>query len=388
MGAPPHRRARRLSGFLLLVLASGLYGVDLLRSRQIAIRPAPLIPSWSRQDGRDIVALRDRYLVAELARYDDEFYGYLMYTYLRGAPEYRDSELLLTYVEAEGRIVYPLQVRVPNDLISAIPRLAAAGASSWRYLTDDALGRLRGQTHLFGMAYAMPGRLRLEDLNRVQLTGFIRRWLRFKSATDPRIRRRIEPVPTALGSEAAQQMAEDIVSVAEFYAVPLDFFLGIGAMENNYMNVAGDLDHAIWKRRADQDDVILKRQRGRVLVVNSSLGAWQITRETLRYAHRRYLRDDRDYSRLPERLRPARELDVLNVPPAVLTTYAGLLFRDLLDRCGGDVTLATGAYNGGLGRPNLKYADGVRAVAEYARRTLEHAAVLNGPAAGRRFLTR
>jgi hypothetical protein len=154
------------------------------------------------------------------------------------------------------------------------------------------------------------------------------------------------------------------------------------------MNVAGDLDHAIWKRRADQDDVILKRQRGRVLVVNSSLGAWQITRETLRYAHRRYLRDDRDYSRLPERLRPARELDVLNVPPAVLTTYAGLLFRDLLDRCGGDVTLATGAYNGGLGRPNLKYADGVRAVAEYARRTLEHAAVLNGPAAGRRFLTR
>jgi hypothetical protein len=182
-------------------------------------------------------------------------------------------------------------------------------------------------------------------------------------------------------------MAEDIVSVADLYALPLDFFLGIGAMENNYMNVAGDLHHSTWKRRAEKGDVVLKRARGRVLVVNSSIGSWQITRETLRYAHRLYLRDGRDYSGLPLRLRPSKELDVNQVDPPALTTYAGLLFRDLLDQCAGDVTLAVGAYNGGLGRPNLRYAEGVRTVAEYARRMLERAAVLNGPAAGRHFIT-
>lgn len=388
MGSARHRGLRWATLCAAGLVATAVYGAHRLRPREIAIRPAPRIPEWSRVEGRDVVAFHDRHLVAELTRYEDEFYAYLMYTYLRGAPEYRDAELLLTYVESEGRIVYPLQIRLPNDLVAAVPRLAAAGAPSWRHITSDALDRLRGQAHTFRMAYALPARRPLEDLTRTQLVGFIRRWLRFKSVTDPRIRRRIEPVPTPLTSDEAKQMAEDIVSVAEFYRLPLDFFLGIGAMENNYMNVAGDLEHAIWKRRAAKDDVVLKRKAGRVLVVNSSQGAWQITRETLRYAHRQYLADSRDYSTLPEHLRPPRDLDVLNVDPAVLTTYAGLLFRDLLDRCGGDVTLAVGAYNGGLGRPNLKYADGVRAVAEYARRTLEHAAVLNGPAAGRRFLTR
>jgi hypothetical protein len=38
-----------------------------------------------------------------------------------------------------------------------------------------------------------------------------------------------------------------------------------------------------------------------------------------------------------------------------------------------------------LARPNLRYAGGVRLVADFARRMLEHAAVLSGPAAGRHF---
>ncbi len=64
----------------------------------------------------------------------------------------------------------------------------------------------------------------------------------------------------------------------------------------------------------------------------------------------------------------------------MLTTYAGLLLRSLLDRFNGDVVLAVGAYNGGPGRPNLRYHEGVRTVAEQARQILEQAAVLNGEA--------
>jgi hypothetical protein len=68
------------------------------------------------------------------------------------------------------------------------------------------------------------------------------------------------------------------------------------------------------------------------------------------------------------------------VDDAVLTTYAGLLLRGLLDHFGGDVEKATGAYNGGVKAPNPAYASGVKGVAQYARRVLEHATALDDPA--------
>src|SRR5207248_3133376 len=168
--------------------------------------------------------------------------------------------------------------------------------------------------------------------------------------------------------------------VAHFYDLPLDYFMGGGAMENDYMDVNGDLTHAVWKKRAQRGDIVLRRTRKRVMVSDYAMGTWQITRETLRAAHQLYLHDKRDYSQLPARLRPPRELDLNNVSDAVLTTYAGLLLRDLLDHFGGDVEKAIGdvekaigAYNGGVRTPNPDYASSVKNVADYARRILEHA---------------
>jgi hypothetical protein len=153
--------------------------------------------------------------------------------------------------------------------------------------------------------------------------------------------------------------------------------LGIGAMENNYMNVRGDLENAAWKARPQPGNIVLRRVRGRVLVRNDSVGVWQITRESLRYAHALYLRDKRDYSLLSERLRPEKVLDLNNIDPQVLTTYAGLLLRDLLDHFNGDVIQAAGAYNGTITHPNLHYAAGVQLVADYARKVMQRAADLN-----------
>lgn len=99
--------------------------------------------------------------------------------------------------------------------------------------------------------------------------------------------------------------------------------------------------------------------------------------ETLRYAHALYLRDTGDYMLLPERLRPSAKLDLDHVTADALTTYAGLLLSNLLDSFDGDVTLAAGAYNGGEGRPNLKYAEGVTLIADYARRVLRSAVHTN-----------
>jgi len=43
--------------------------------------------------------------------------------------------------------------------------------------------------------------------------------------------------------------------------------LGVGAMENDYMDVNGDLEHAgLGKKRAQRDDIVLRRRRKRVMV--------------------------------------------------------------------------------------------------------------------------
>jgi hypothetical protein len=355
-------------------------------------RPAPLIPFCEQPGGRSIVTLPNRYLVAYIARYDDEFYAYLMFNYLKDSRAFRDSEVFLTFRKSSGVIVYDIQARLANDLLSSLDLLAQATASGvisgyeWRFVHPDTYRGLQYQTHLLDTAYNVPIERKLESLSRPELEDYIRRFVTFKSATDRRVRASLEPAPKPLTPPEASQLAADIVAVSDFYSLPLDFFLGIGAMENNYMNVKGDLSHAVWKRRAGRGDVILKRRNGRVLVLNQASGVWQITRETLRYAHKLYRKDTRDYSKLPSALRPPRDLDPDDVDPEVLTTYAGLLFRDLLDRFHGDVASAVGAYNGGPGNPNSRYEAGVRLVADYARRVMEHAAALNGrPAAVANF---
>ena len=214
------------------------------------------------------------------------------------------------------------------------------------------------------------------------------RFIVFKSQTDGRVRKQIEPVPTPVSTREAYRLAADMIFVARFYRLPLASFMGIAAMENNYMNVSGDLEHAVWKRRAQKGDIILKRRGRRVLVLNYATGVWQITRETLRYAHRLYLKDQktRDYYQLPYYLRPPEELDFGLSKPRALTTYAGLIFRDLLDHFDGNVEKAVAAYNGGVRHPNCGYAEGVELVARYARSFLAHAAALNGRNLGETLL--
>lgn len=63
-----------------------------------------------------------------------------------------------------------------------------------------------------------------------------------------------------------------------------------------------------------------------------------------------------------------------------MTTYAGLLLRNLLDHFHGDAQKAQGAYNGGRQKPNLDYSSGVATVASYARRVVGLAAGRKGNA--------
>ena len=332
-------------------------------------------------------------VVSDLPAYDDEFLAYLVFQYLKSSPPFSGAELLLTFAETPAGPRYTIHPHIADDLLASQAALFAVEANgltsapSYRFIDAATLKAMRHETRQLTFAYSLPARRKLETLSGRTLIPLVERFIRFKSATDARVLRHSASAPHVLTPPRARRLAEDIVAVAAFYSLPLDLFLGIGAMENNYMDTHGDLDHVIWKTRPEPGDIVVKRVRGKVLVLNFSSGVWQITRQTLRYAHRLFLKDGRDYSRLPARLRPPRLFDVNRVAPETLTTYAGLVFRDLLDRCGGNTIAATGAYNGGFERPNIRYADGVQKVADYARHTIEHAAVLPFPAARTAFLT-
>ncbi len=377
------------------VLAAGAWIAFRLWPRTIEVPFATaLTPTVEFQQGVASVRTPGRALVADVAIFDDELFAYMMFSYLRGFVARDGHSAWLNYTRKDNALAYVVRIGLPDDYLAGLAYLyrlrqeAGIEQTAHRWVTADTVARYQAQSAIFDQAYNLPARKRLESLPRDQLVAYVKRFIRFKAATDPRVRRRMQPVPALPSRPEAHRLAEDIVTVADFFGLPLDFFLGIGAMENNYMNVQGDLGNTIWKRRPEKGDVVLKRGKRGVLVLNESSGVWQITRETLRYAHRLYLKDRRDYTRLPEHLRPPRALNVNEVPPEVLTTYAGLFLRDLLDRFDGDVATAVGAYNGGPGRPNPRYEAGVRAVAEHARRLLEHAAVLQErPAAETRFLT-
>ena len=364
-----------------------------LSPHTIPLRPATVLPVLLPESGHAAVGFPGRVVLATVANYDDEVFAYLMTGYLRGTATFRDSEVLLTYAIVDHRLTYSIRIHPRNlDVVSGLFLLYSAAARGliaepdWRLLDSRTMAGFRRQNELFDTSYNLPVRRPLSRLSRSEIIAYASRFVRFKSASDPRTWRRNAASLAPLGSAQATQFATDVVTIAEFYKLPVEFFFGIGAMENNYMNAEGDADHAIWKRRAHPGDIVLKRARGRVLVRDSSQGVWQITRETLRRTHALYLADRRDYSTLPPGLRPPKQLDLDNVSSRVLTTYAGLLFRQLLDRCGGDVEMALGAYNGGLGNPNLLYAEGVRAAATHARAVIEHAALLSGPVAGRNFV--
>ena len=332
--------------------------------------------------GRLTLPYTDQHPVAHVASYDDALQAFLQFQFLSSRTGLDGVRLLLTAIPTEAGLSYRIFVVGQDDLLSDLSRLGQLEGrrliprSEMTVWSDSELSLYENQSHLLEVAGNIPVQQKLETLDLSELRTALADFLMFKSETDIRVLQDMDSKPQPLTHAQAEQSAADIIAVARFYDLPLDYFLGVGAMENDYMDVNGDLTHAIWKAHAQAGDIVLQRRRKRVLVSDYSVGAWQITRETLRGAHRLYLRDKRDYSLLPKHMRPSRELDLNTLNGPVLTTYAGLVLRELLDRYHGDVQEAIGAYNGGTVAPNLHYALAVTGIADYARRILEHAPIL------------
>jgi hypothetical protein len=370
--------ARALAALALSALALTSWTADRLwpRHMRVTAHHRHLAP---KVQGRNIaLPISNEIACAEIASFDDQLEAFLRYEYLRGRDPDDAAKVFLTADHTSKPASYKMFMLVENDQLTAIPRLNRMESHglvthyelvAW---TRQDLALAQQQSRVFENAYNIPTEQKLETLPSFQLLPALADFLVFKSQTDWRVVGQSTRAPQPLTHHQALRLASDILDVAHFYNLPLDYFLGVGAMENNYMDVNGDLTHAVWKQHAERGDIVLQRGRKRVLVSDYSIGAWQISRETLRAAHQLYLKDKRNYDELPPRLRPSRNLDVNSVDSEVLTTYAGLVLRDLLDRFDGNVDQAIGAYNGGIRNPNPAYAACVKNVALYARRVLEH----------------
>jgi hypothetical protein len=370
--------ARALAALALSALALTSWTADRLWPRHLRVsgHHRHLAP---KVHGRSVtLPFANEIACAEIASFDDQLEAFLRYEYLRGRDQDNASKIFLTASHSGKHASYKIFLLVENDQLTAIPRLnrmESHGLISRYELvawTRPDLASAQQQSRMFESAYNVPTEQKLETLPSFQLLPALADFLVFKSQTDWRVVGQSTRAPQPLTHHQALRLSSDILDIAHFYDLPLDYFLGVGAMENNYMDVNGDLTHAVWKKRAEHGDIVLQHDRKRVLVSDYSIGTWQISRETLRAAHQLYLKDKRHYEQLPPRLRPSRDLDVNSVNSEVLTTYAGLVLRDLLDRFSGDVDQAIGAYNGGIRNPNPAYAAGVKNVALYARRVLEH----------------
>jgi hypothetical protein len=370
-----------LSGIAFSGIALGVFASLAWREywpQRLGFDPYACIPRPEFVRGRLTLPYTDKYAAAQVGSYNDELQAFLYFEFLRGRTASDGVRIFLTAIPTKAGASYRIFVIGQGDVLTDIPLLGRLEGrrliprSEFTVWPESELLRCENQSRVFEATYSLPAKGRLDTLGPSQLKSAVADFLLFKSQTDIRLLEDLDPRPQPLTRAQAEQSAADILAVARFYNLPLDYFLGVGAMENNYMDVNGDLTHKVWKSRPQSGDIVLARRRRRVLVSDYSVGAWQITRETIRAAHRAYLRDKRDYSLLPERLRPPRELDLNSVDGPVLTTYAGLLLRKLLDHFHGDVQKAIGAYNGGTVSPNLHYASVVSGIADYARRVLEH----------------
>jgi len=372
-----------------LVLAA-LVGGGWAAERLWPWHPDPVVPPAApivRLNG-DRIALEvpAAALTAEVGTYTEELPAYLNSQFLwsRVMREHNGTQVVLSQSAGDEPPVYRIYLVLPKDLLTALPFLSTLedeGCISHyqlAYWSASDLEYQQGGSQVLEASYNMPVPMPLDALDERDVIRPLTHFILFKALTDVRVRERIAPVPAQPTFAEAHRQAEDIIDVARFYHLPLDQFAGIAAQENNYIDVNGDLKHAIWKRRADPGDVVLERRRGRVLVSDYSMGEWQISVESLRFAHLLYMRDDRDYALLPARLRPSDDFRADAMRPYVLTTYAGLLFRHLIDHFQGDLTLALGAYNGGSGDPRPAYSASVTVAAASARNTIEESTALSG----------
>lgn len=315
-------------------------------------------PIYETDATRPTLRVPDGDLFATVREFRDEVLAYTVFTYLRDSEAIRPARLFITARVDRGNTVYEIVARFPNDLLTSIPlisqlQVARLLSDSWGIVPEALSKRWEQETELFSATYDLAIQRRLRGVPRTEVMSAVAAYLRSGPTNLPRTRR-VSPLRRVFAGVGRPRLVADIVMVAEFYALPLDLFLSIRDLDQSPESAEASADPA-----ADRE----------------------LTGEALRHANRLFMAETRDYAALPSHLRPLEQEiageQIAEVRAEVLTTYAGRLFRDLLDRSHGNLGEALAIYKGGPEAPN-RYRVGARRVGLYARKALHDAAIVSG----------
>lgn len=187
------------------------------------------------------VFVPNRVLTGELAEFNDGFFAFLMFDYLRARPGLSGRTVMLTSTEQQG--LPRVLVRLPDDLIEGVNilgemkahRLTPAVRFEW--VPPSQLDSWIQEKSVFEDAYNGRASKRLERLHASELQRYLREFIRFKSETDPGRSTGSDPIPSPLNREDASRLAADIIAIARFYDVPISLFLSERSRRSEQYNL-------------------------------------------------------------------------------------------------------------------------------------------------------
>jgi hypothetical protein len=114
---------------VLAALVPGTWAGVRLWPRTLEFRsPTLLFPVWNRTGAHETLRIPDRCLISEISVHDDELLAYLVFQYLRGVRAFDGAEVLLTYRRSPAGLVYPIELRLDDNLFTTVPVLESAKA--------------------------------------------------------------------------------------------------------------------------------------------------------------------------------------------------------------------------------------------------------------------
>ena len=298
-------------------------------------------------------------ILARVAQSSQDTDAYRRLISLRQRPVGAEVGSLIAVRALGGPSAYDILLRLNDDAIGAVELAAIARLDArvstevdWFVVADDMVRLWESQTRLLD---SMLKGARLERRPSVQ-------------------------PPQSTGEEPILAL---LVELSRRYSIPYEIFRHFDRFDTEYIDEDGSIRGARWLADVPAGHAVLYRSGERILAIRGSDAHWRVTEEAMRYAHSLYYRDVEQGRSLPDELSPPKSFKT-EVSARDAVTYASCLARDLLDRCGGDLSCATRAMAADSDDPNIRMDIGVRRVALYARRTIEHAGAVARAAAGDR----
>jgi hypothetical protein len=162
-----------------------------------------------------------------------------MYQHYKSSTPLLDDELLLRYAAKKDTVEYQVLLVLTDDFVASVNRVTQLHSArnveefDWSLLPQRSLTGLRNQTTLFNSAYSLPVRRKMEDLSKQNCVycyaGLFVSHLRPARGSESALSQFHRSL-----HQATPSVLLATLSLWRSYDLPLEYLIGIGAMENNY----------------------------------------------------------------------------------------------------------------------------------------------------------